>query len=134
MRKLSADGTVINEAPLVKYNPAKRDFEFDYSHPFFHANESRTFEDAPVVRRTPRARFEQVLQTLITDAREQFQRTGYIAWPQSIVAELKAMGWKEGKPDMWNEVELLARKYIEEGANKAKATNSKFVTTPGHGH
>jgi hypothetical protein len=88
----------------------------------------------PEVRTTPREKFEALLQALIFDARTMFLRDGVVHWPASIKRELQAIGWKEGKPDMWKEVELLARRYVEITANKQRETDNKHVTTDWHGH
>lgn len=141
MRKIEiATGRILNEAPAaivekgeIRWNPRSPVTQAPGEVP--EDMQERMYKSLPpVVRRVPRQRFEQVLQTLINDAREKFQRTGYIAWPQSVINELKALGWQEGKPDMHNEVLLLARKYIEQGENRGKEVAGKFVTTPGHGH
>lgn len=138
MRKMTLDGRIVHEAPLVNLTPdGARLKPGAVGNPSEVPDIMRERMQAslpPVIRRDPRQRFDQLWLTLLNDARNHFQRTGYIAWPQSIVNELKALGWKEGKPDMWAEVELLTRKYITESENKNKATASRSVTTPGHGH
>jgi hypothetical protein len=90
----------------------------------------RRMHDLPTgPRLSDRAKFENLLQQLITDARTMFLRDGVVHWPASIKKQLMEMGWKEGKPNMWNEVEMLARRYVVATANRQKERDGKHVTT-----
>jgi hypothetical protein len=88
----------------------------------------------PEARTSPREKFEALLQQLITDARTMFLRDGVVRWPESIKRQLVALGWREGKPNLWDEVEMITRHYVEMTANKQREEDRKKVVRDGHGH
>lgn len=80
---------------------------------------------------------------LAATALESYRRVGYVAWPASIEAELKVLGWTTGDPKLeayggeqkvYKQVEELTRLYIERGSNKQKIQDKRKVTLDWHGH
>ncbi len=80
----------------------------------------RSLEDRlpPIIRRTPRERFLSLSRTLLAEGMRTHRVLGYPVWPRSVQDELRAMGWKEGNPDLAGQVEALARRYIERGSRR----------------
>ena len=87
-----------------------------------------------VVRRTPRQRYDVLLQRLVQDGLKSYKAFGRVEWPKSIQDELRVLGWKDGDPNFWGQAEALARKFIEEGANIQRAKDQRKVTLDWHGH
>jgi len=87
-----------------------------------------------VVRRSARERYRVLVRMLFDEGQRSYEMFGYPVWPKSIQAELKALGWKEGNPNLEGQVEALARKYIEEGARIQKAKDDRKVALDWSGH
>ena len=88
----------------------------------------------PMPRREPRERYRVLIQKLVQDALPSYRRLGYPVWPYSVQQELKALGWKEGDPKLWEQVESLARYYIERGARMQKEQDDRQTSIGWHGH
>jgi hypothetical protein len=97
----------------------------------------------PVLRRTPRQRYESLVAQLAEFAHASIRTTGQIHWPASIERELKVLGWKDGDPRLESigtlegakrQIEDLARKFTPEYANKLKEKDQKKVTLDHSGH
>ncbi len=88
----------------------------------------------PVIRREARERYRVLANRLYADGLKSYELFGYPVWPKSVQDELRAFGWKEGNPDLWGQVEALARKYVEEGAHKQKEKDQKKSSLDWHGH
>lgn len=88
----------------------------------------------PIIRRTPRERYKVLIDRLVADGLKSYRAYGYPVWPKSVQDDLKALGWKEGDPRLYEQVEALARKYIEEGAQKQRAKDARKSTLDWHGH
>jgi len=88
----------------------------------------------PVIRRTARERYKVLIDRLVADGMKTYRAYGYPVWPKSVQDDLKALGWKEGDPRFYDQVEALARKYIEEGANKQREKDAKVTSREWHGH
>jgi hypothetical protein len=56
------------------------------------------------------------------------------SWPASVEADLRALGWKMGKPTLLQEVEALASRYIVEAANHQKNQDQHRVSVDHNGH
>jgi len=92
-------------------------------------------EDVPVMpRREAPERFKVLVQKLVQDALPSYRRFGYPVWPSSVQTELKTLGWKEGDPKLWEQVESLARYYIERGARMQKEQDDRQTSIGWHGH
>ena len=95
----------------------------------------RQLRDVPAMpRREPRERFKVLVAKLVQDALPSYRRLGYPVWPVSVQQELKALGWREGDPKLWEQVESLARSYIERGARMQAEQDSHKVSRGWHGH
>lgn len=88
----------------------------------------------PVVRREARERYRVLVNRLYADGLRSYELFGYPVWPKSIADELRAFGWKEGNPDLWGQVETLARRYVEQGAHKQRESDQRKTTLDYHGH
>ena len=92
-------------------------------------------EDLPALpRREAPERFRVLIQKLVKDALPSYRRLGYPVWPSSVQAELTALGWKQGDPKLWEQVESLARYYIERGARMQKEQDDRQTSIGWHGH
>jgi len=95
----------------------------------------RQLKDVPAMpRREARERFKVLVQKLVQDALPSYRRLGYPVWPSSVQAELTALGWKQGDPKLWEQVESLARYYIERGARMQKEQDDRQTSIGWHGH
>lgn len=97
----------------------------------------------PLRRRSHQERFRSMFDRLASVALDSYRRVGYVAWPASIKAELKELGWKEGDPKLaeyggeqqvYDQVTMLTRRYIERASNKQKEVDQGKVTLDWHGH
>jgi len=88
----------------------------------------------PVIRRTPRQRYKVLVDRLVQDGLKSYKAVGYPVWPKSIQDELKTLGWKEGDPRLYEQVEALATKMIVAGENKQREKDARKVTRDWHGH
>lgn len=96
-----------------------------------------------VRRRAHQERFRSMFNRLAQVALDSYRRVGYVAWPASIEAELKILGWTTGDPKLeayggeqkvFKQVEELTRLYIERGSNKQKVQDQRKTTLDWHGH
>lgn len=88
----------------------------------------------PIIRRTPRERYLALLQRLRTEAEKSVQLHGRVIWPASLQAELTALGWRAGNPDLAGQVEALARRMFEKAAHQQADSDRSKVTRDWHGH
>ena len=105
---------------------------------------AKLFSDLPpIVRRTPRQKYESLVQQLADYAIQSLRATGKVHWPQSILLELKKLGWMDGDPRLDNlgtlegamkQIEDLAHKWTPEFANKQRAKDAKRTTLDWSGH
>lgn len=91
----------------------------------------------PAVRTTARQKYEVIVKLLTHEAIRFTQPDGSVAWPASVQAELDAASWRLAKPGQLTreeQVELLARNYIESASHKQKENDQHTVTLGYHGH
>jgi hypothetical protein len=97
----------------------------------------------PMIRRTPRARYESLVGQLTEFALDSIRATGQVHWPKSIENELKALGWKDGDPRLdrigtldgaKRQIEDLAHKYITDYSNKQREKDRHKTALDYHGH
>ena len=88
----------------------------------------------PIIRRTPRERFLVLLLRLRAEAEKSVKLHGRVIWPASLQAELTAMGWREGNPDLPGQVEALARRMFEKAAHQQADSDQAKVARDWHGH
>lgn len=116
------DGQVIGHRANVKWT-AKAE-----------APSNLTFTGPAEIRRTARERYQELLRRLWSDANLTFYKDGEIRWPKSIQDEIAVLGIAQGKPDLAQQVEALARHFIVKGAREQQAHDYKKVALDWHGH
>lgn len=87
-----------------------------------------------VIRRTPRERFLVLLARLRAEAEKSVRLHGRVIWPASLQAELAAMGWRSGNPDLAGQVEALARRMFEKAAHMQAESDAGKTALDWHGH
>lgn len=75
----------------------------------------------PDVHIAHRERYQMLCRKLLAD------RMALGHWPASVEAELRAIGWRAGKPTLLQEVEELASRYIVEAANRQREADGHRV-------
>lgn len=87
-----------------------------------------------IIRRTPRERFLVLLARLRAEAEKSVALHGRVIWPASLQAELTAMGWRAGNPDLAGQVEALARRMFEKAAHQQNESDAGKTVRDWHGH
>jgi hypothetical protein len=88
----------------------------------------------PMIRRTSRERYQVLIDRLVADGLRSYRIHGYPVWPKSIADELRIAGWKEGDPDLWGQVEALAKRFIVKAEHKQKESDRHKVVSDWHSH
>ena len=131
------NGQVKIRRPSIRWNPRTERVELKPEMrrptPVPQSMVDRMHDLPPEIRQSPRQRYSALVQRLVKDART-FSHDGRVIWPESVVNELKAAGWRNGNPNLWEEVELLARRVVETGANKQREQDNKRVALDWSGH
>ncbi len=97
--------------------------------------EQRMFTGLPAeIRRTARQRYAELLKRLYSDATLHFYKDGEIRWPKSIRDEIAVIGIAQGKPNLADQVETLARHFLVKGARQQQAQDQKKIALDWHGH
>lgn len=88
----------------------------------------------PVIRREPRERLKVLVQRMVEDAMRSKRQFGYVRWPASVEKELRAVGWREGEPDLVGKIEEAAARLMEVAANRQRMSDQRKATLDWHGH
>lgn len=89
----------------------------------------------PVVRRTPKARYEAMLKRILEDAITSYSKTGRASWPASVQRVFQELAVDDptilnegGIEQVIRQGKALARHVVETGENQQRAQDRKRTT------